>query len=201
MESAVCSRKRQDLRPAGAAAASSLEDGFCSRQLPKPQIGDGRIPAEEIPVQSSQPVSFVAWYGAVVSTLGFSLALYVALRDRSRLRISVQANVRFMGQAIFDPEERYLVVTVANRGRRTVTVEAVSFSTKSGDILLGDSVREGPKEVAEGKAVTYIAEQARIPLASLKRVAARDTTGRVWKRRVPRNIRRAAASSPPAEPG
>jgi cold shock CspA family protein len=139
------------------------------------------------------PVPAVAWYGAVVSTLGVALALYVALRDRPRLKISIQANMRAFGATSYDPNKLYVVVSVANTGRRTVTVGLVGFTQRprgSGDIFLHDSTREGPKEISEGKSVTYSANQEGLPIAKLHHVIVRDQAGRVWKRRVPRALRR-----------
>jgi hypothetical protein len=144
----------------------------------------------------STPV--VAWYAAVVSTLGFFLALYVALRDRPRLRISVQPNMRRFGSPVYDEDKFYVVVTVANIGRRPLTVGLVGFTQrrKGGDIILTDSTREGAKDIPEGKSATYLAEQAALPLTNLKHVLVRDNAGRIWKRRVPKNVR--YADSAPA---
>lgn len=141
-------------------------------------------------MQSSQPVTFLAWYGAILSTLGFALALYVALRDRSRLKITIQANMRSYGGTGYDPAKRYVTVTVANLGRRTVTVAAVGFSTAKGggDILLTGSV-QGTSDVSEGKAVTFLAEQEGFPFSEVRRVIVRDAAGRVWSQRVPRTFR------------
>lgn len=138
------------------------------------------------------PTSIVAWYGAIVSTLGFFLALYVALRDRPRLKIGVQPNMKSYGETGYRTDKLYVVVTVSNSGRRPVTVTGVGFSQRrrAGDILLSDSLREGPREITEGKSTSYLAEQEGLPLSNLDRVVVRDATGRVWKRRVPKSILR-----------
>lgn len=141
-------------------------------------------------IQSASPsptVSVVAWYGAVVSTLGFGLALYVALRDRPRLRISVQANMK-----TFDDPTKFVVVTVANRGRRPVTLSAVWLTPRaksSGEFLLGESAQ--PREVGEGKSVSYLANQEHLKREVPYRVGIRDQAGRVWRRRIPRAVRQA----------
>lgn len=148
-------------------------------------------------MQSTPSVSVVAWYAAVVSTMGFLLALYVALRDRPRLRIFVQPNMLSLGNPLYDENKLYVVVTVANVGRRPLTISLVGFTQrgKRGDIILTDSTREAPKEVLEGKSAAYRAEQALLPLGHLKRVIVRDSAGRLWKRRVPRRVRLASRTA------
>ena len=143
------------------------------------------------------PIPVVAWYAAVVSTLGFLLALYVALRDRPRLRIWVQTNMRALGLPAYDEKKSYVLVGVANIGRRPLTIELVGFTQrgKGGDIILTASTREGAKDLPEGKSATYLAEQAAIPLTNLKYVLVRDNAGRIWKRRVPKRVRYASSVS------
>lgn len=139
------------------------------------------------------PATAAAWYGAVVSTLGFSLALYVALRDRARVRITVKANMVAFGNAIdpSSPDERYVVVTVANPGRRAVTVGAVWFTASGKDsFMLTEAVRNGPIEITEGKSYAYKVVQSGLPMERLRSVSVQDQVGRVWRRRVPRSVRK-----------
>jgi hypothetical protein len=85
-----------------------------------------------------------------------------------------------------DPEKRFITVTVANVGRRTITIGHVGFTQRgrdSGDLLLGESLR-GPREIAEGKSTVYVADQEGFTLANLARVVVQDQAGRVWKRRL-----------------
>lgn len=140
----------------------------------------------------SLPLPAVSWYAAIVSTLGLALSLYVTLRDRPRLKISIRANMRSFGATPYDPNKLYVVVAVANLGRRPITVGLVGFTQKprgSEEILLSDCTREGAQEIGEGKSATYLAEQEGLPLAKLRHVVVTDQTGRVWKQRVPRALR------------
>jgi hypothetical protein len=136
----------------------------------------------------------VAWYGAVMSTLSFALALYVALRDRARLGITLQANMLTNEeQTEYSHDKPYVMVTVRNKGRRLVTISSVAFTTRGREgknILLTNSVR--PREIAEGKSESYLAlQEALPPLLKLKKVIVQDQAGRCWKRRVPRTVRMA----------
>jgi hypothetical protein len=91
---------------------------------------------------------------------------------------------------------RFIAVTVANVGRRTVTVSKVFFTQKGGEpaFLLSDSMREGPKELAEGKAATFLANQEDFPFATVARVVVFDLADRRWSERVPPRIRRMTCS-------
>jgi hypothetical protein len=103
--------------------------------------------------------------------------------------------MKTFGDTPYDPEKNYVVVTVANVGRRAVTVTTVGFAQKSkgaGDIVLSDSMQ--PREVAEGKAVHYLAEQDHLPLGNLSRVLVRDQAGRLWTHRVPASVRRSTVT-------
>jgi hypothetical protein len=105
--------------------------------------------------------------------------------------------MRRFGSPVYDEDKLYVVVTVANIGRRPLTIGLVGFTQrgKGGDIVLTDSTREGAKDVPEGKSATYLAEQAGLPLANLKHVLVRDNAGRIWKRRVPKKARYASSVS------
>ena len=90
-------------------------------------------------------------------------------------------------------------MSVANIGRRPLTIDKVAFTEKrKGDYLfLTDRALEGPRDLAEGKSTPYIVEQRLVPLANLDRVIVIDNAGRIWKRRVPGKVLRSAVPSPP----
>ena len=141
---------------------------------------------------SDNITSIAAWYGATLSSLGFSLALYVALRDRARPRISVQKDMILVSGDVYEKDGPFLVVTVANRGRRPLTVALVGFTLrrKKGQLILPEALTKGPREIREGKSDSFMAYQEAIPLRDLDKVVVRDSTGRTWKKRIPRDIRR-----------
>ncbi len=156
----------------------------------------------QVPAGSPTVVeTFAAWYGAIVSTFALTISLYVALRDRPRLRISVHSNmgVRPNADERFSPNRAYAIVEIANTGRRTVTLATVWFSQKpgvDGDLALDDSARVGSREIPEGKSTKYVLEQTHFPGMYLHRVFVRDETGRIWTRRVPDKVRQAYQAAP-----
>ena len=79
----------------------------------------------------------------------------------------------------YDPTKTYINITVSNRGRRPITVSTIGLvAADNTKWLVWDSKRQGPREVAEGKAVDYLAADEGI---ALKRIIAYDQTGRQWK--------------------
>lgn len=137
--------------------------------------------------------SAVAWYGAIVATASVAVSAYNILRDRASLLITVTPNMRFI-----NPDEPYesgtfMLVKVVNRGRRPITVTHVWFEggRKAEKLLLADSVKHGVQELTEGKCVDYPCKQADIEVQSFKRVCVSDSTGRVHRRRIPGDVRRA----------
>ena len=129
--------------------------------------------------------SVVAWYGAVVATIGLLTSLYVALRDRPRIRIKTRADYVIHGAAgPYDPTKTYIMVTVSNAGRRPVTITHVyltHYKIKQHS-LLTDALVRGPTEITEGKAASFLVEQDALDLADIKAVNVIDATGREWKR-------------------
>jgi hypothetical protein len=130
----------------------------------------------------------VAWYAAVVSTLGLALSLYLALRDRARVVIDARPNYQVLGDPYpYDPNKLYVCITVANRGRRPLTVSVVGLlPRRRGDnaAIVNGSLHHGPCELAEGKSVNFLAAQDEIDLENVRAVVVRDQTGRLWKQKV-----------------
>jgi hypothetical protein len=134
----------------------------------------------------------VAWYGAIVGTGSLAVSALNAWRDRPRVRVTADAGYRIQGgeERGYSPDKLYISVTVANRGRRPVTIEKVWFDTsepgRGPHILLHDSLLSGSRELAEGKATTYLADQALVDLRQLTRVTVSDQTGRTWSGKPPK---------------
>lgn len=128
--------------------------------------------------------SAVAWYGAITGTLSLILGSYVAFRDRVRLKVWASDNYRVHGGAgPYDPAKDYVMVSVANAGRRPITITHVYFRYhgKKESALLTDSMLRGAKELKEGQSTIFLAEEQGLDIASIKAVYVADATGREWK--------------------
>lgn len=125
----------------------------------------------------------VAWYAAIVATLSLGVSLFVALRDRPRITVVGRPGYKVTSPAGgYNPNKLYIMVNVANRGRRPVTVEKAFLQMKSKPhAILTDSLLRGPQELREGRSVTFLVEQEGIDFANVKAVVAIDQTGRHWK--------------------
>ena len=90
--------------------------------------------------------------------------------------------------AVYDSNKTYLVITVANSGRRPVTISRVWLSKNSEDtpaLLLTDSFG-GERELQEGKSTTYLGVEENIEagIAAWKYVCVEDGVGIVHRRRL-----------------
>jgi hypothetical protein len=124
----------------------------------------------------------VAWYGAIVGTGSLGVSGLNAWRDRARIVVTARPGYRVKNAPGYSPDKLYVAVTVANRGRRPVTISHVwvekADSTKQ-KILLDDSIH-GPREITEGKAAQYLMDQTGLDRTTIKRVYAGDMAGRQW---------------------
>lgn len=128
----------------------------------------------------------VAWYGAVIATLSLAVSLYVAWRDRSRIHVTYADGYRLLNSPIYDPKKDHIVLTVANRGRRPVTIGTAGFRVAGGPgrhVVLNDSLSRGQCELGEGKAVDYAITQDLLDPAQIIYPWAKDAVGRIYRGR------------------
>ena len=133
----------------------------------------------------------VAWYGAIVATCSLVISTLNAWRDRARLSVRVQRNMVALTGSPTDSEQTYLLVTVANRGRRPVTIDKVWFeqeAEQSPKWLVKDSLTQGPREVTEGKSVTYMAENGQFDLSIARWVCIGLATGQTIRSELTRAL-------------
>jgi hypothetical protein len=85
----------------------------------------------------------VAWYAAIVSTVGLAISLYTVWKDRPRIAATITPNVRLANMPPpYDPNKKYISVTVRNRGRRPTKIATVYLKLyrTRGYFLLSDSL-------------------------------------------------------------
>jgi len=94
-----------------------------------------------------------------------------------------------------DPGEEgktFLMVDVANIGRRPTTITHVGFrqiGKESADILVADSVTKRPREVGEGKSTSFLVDQSQIVFEKLKDVIVFNAAGKTYFRKVSKALR------------
>jgi len=124
-------------------------------------------------------------YGALVASLVAVVQFLGYRRDRHNIVVRVRG-----GYAVHPPNpeytaKSYICVTVANRGRRVVTITTAGLmgpkGRSSSAFLAADSIQKGPREISEGKAETYLLVEDDIGFTPDKYVAfAFDATGRMY---------------------
>jgi len=131
----------------------------------------------------------VAWYAAIVATAALAVQTVNLWRDRPRIRVSANLGQRVTPGGPYQPDTDYIVITVANSGRRPRTIEKVGFTQrlpgKSQPIIaLGDSALWGPRELAEGRSAMWLIVQDDVTADEIEEVWAYDQTGKKYSGKV-----------------
>jgi len=140
----------------------------------------------------------VAWYAAVVGTAGVTIAGYVAMRDRAKLRVVARLDAEVVGEWIVEPGsvsnlprgKRYIAIEVANLGRRTVHLKGPSLTLKgSKDRLMLPGEWLPKASVGEGESARMLWDPEKLTpqhLKSIDGVVVHDAADRRWKGKIKR---------------
>jgi hypothetical protein len=129
--------------------------------------------------------SVVALYGAILATLTGIVQVINFFRDRRKVKISVQQNMEIVfaasGQAMAD--EPFTVVTVANAGRRPITIVNVGgYRLYPGKgFVIQQCNPPLPRELTEGKHLTALVDETEIDLSELESWEAYDAVGHTYR--------------------
>lgn len=130
----------------------------------------------------------VAWYGAIVATTSAILGAISVFRDRAKIRVSATPDMKIV-QSVGDysKDSSYILIEVANVGRRTVHLRELPYLTLKGEKRTSLIVK-GPWQpssiLAEGESATMLGRQQDVDLSQIRRVIVTDATGRRWKGKV-----------------
>lgn len=131
--------------------------------------------------------SIVAWYAAIVSTAAAGLSAFQIYWDRAIVKIKVLPNRGMVSDTSDTDGKTFVMIEVANSGRRPVTISHVSFEQKTGapsHLLLWGEMNRGPRELTEGKSTSYFTDQTGIDWVNIKRVVVSDATGKQYYKKV-----------------
>ncbi len=153
----------------------------------------------------------VAWYAAIVATFSVLVAAasgvvaaYSLLRDRAKLRVELKPNMKvFPAEPEYDKNKVYIMVRVVNAGRRPATVTHVWLEPRqkgAASMVFADCVKRGSQELTEGKSATYLAEQDAVDLQMFRYFCVCDSTGRTYRKRITRRVRKAVESGGAEQP-
>jgi hypothetical protein len=127
----------------------------------------------------------VAWYAAVVSTIGCLLSLFVALRHRAHLVVELHRDMRIYNLPPYDPTKLYLDVTLRNRGRRPVKISTiiVILYDRKGSGYLNDSLLQLRNRVLteEDPRTNFFVDQSLLNPNSVYCVIVTTENGRTYR--------------------
>jgi hypothetical protein len=128
--------------------------------------------------------SAVAFYGAIVATATGIVQIINFRRDRPRVKITVTSNADFHVHSE-EGDDPYTTVTVANAGRRPVTITGVScrkLYPKKGYVVC--NCNPLPQELTEGKQLTAYVDEMQFDVCELEGWEVYDAVGHTYRRPV-----------------
>jgi hypothetical protein len=128
--------------------------------------------------------------GLMLGTAGSVLGVMNYLRDRAKVRVTLQWDMSVTDNPAYDSSKKWGVVTITNTGRRPVYVSHVALRLPKGSkrrvLLLRESV-SGEKLGEGDRPKLYVSDQSNLGgyTKRWRKVYAEvtDSTGRVWRSR------------------
>ena len=132
--------------------------------------------------------SVVAWYGAIVATIGMLITLINLLRDRAKIKIECRRDMQIAGRTgPYSPDKIYFNVTVINKGRRPVNITKAAIRNLGSNkkfLLFTDSFLLNRNRVLteDNPTTEFFVEQDIAMLDSSLYVYVYDATGREYRK-------------------
>lgn len=135
----------------------------------------------------------VAWWGAVLGTIGTVLHVCKFLRDRPRVRVTVQKDITLLPNPLTDsPNEKILLITASNIGNQPVHLSKAWISQRRSkeSLLLAGPMNFSTQILEPGKSRDFPCIQSQCNLTDLKKAYVADAVGRTFKCKIPRSWRK-----------
>ena len=125
--------------------------------------------------------SAVAIYAAIVSTITGSVQLWHFFRDRARIKLTVRRNMDIVGGPVHRKD--LTLVTVANCGRRPVTITTVGGYRlfPQNPFVIPECIPQLPHELTEGKSLMAIIPPCDLDFSRVSHWEASDAVGRPYR--------------------
>ena len=127
----------------------------------------------------------VAWYGAIVATIGLIVATLTYFRDRAKITIKCSSNYIYDSPS-YKEGVLYFNITIINKGRRPIRMEnaGVKIIGQKGTYLLADSFANHRNAVLteENPRTEYFVEQSKIDISKILYVVVYDGFGNGYKK-------------------
>ncbi|MBN2590553.1 MAG: hypothetical protein JXA96_11885 [Sedimentisphaerales bacterium] len=135
----------------------------------------------------------VAWWGAILGTIGTFLHVWKFLRDRPRVKVTLQKDMTLLPKTLTDdPNEKILIITASNIGNQPVHLSKAYFSQRQSKefLILAGPINFSTKILESGQRRDFPAIQSKCNLTNLKKAYVEDAVGRKFKCRIPRSWRK-----------
>lgn len=125
--------------------------------------------------------NLLALYGAVVATTTGVIQIANFIRDRARVKVSVQHDMEMVGDPRYEGIT-FTILTAVNIGRRPVTIKSMGayYLHPAKAFVVGDTRPVLPCELTEGKQVMALVDQSDLDLTKIEEWQAWDTAGRTF---------------------
>jgi hypothetical protein len=134
--------------------------------------------------------TFVAWWGAILGTVGTGLSIWNFWRDRPRIKVSVAKDIMLSENYLTDnPEEKFILITAANVGRHPVHLYKAYFTQRTATeaLILTGPRNFGTEILNPGLKRDFPAIQSKLDLSNLKEAYVVDAIERKFKCKIPRS--------------
>lgn len=143
--------------------------------------------------------TIVAWWGAVLGTVGTAIHVWNFWRDRPRVKVSVKTDMRLTTPNPFsvDPNEDFIVITASNMGKHPVYLSKawVTLRTSPKSFLLGGPTNFKTEKLEPGLSRDFIGKESGIDVGNLKEAWVCDAVNHTFKCKIPRNRRKTKSAA------
>ena len=137
--------------------------------------------------------TLVAWWGAILGTVGTGLSIWNFWRDRPRIKVSVGKDFVYSGNDMTDyPKGKCILIIAANVGRHPVHLYKAYFTLRSStkSLLLTGPSNLCTEILNPGLVRNFPITQSKCDLADLRQAYVVDAVERKFKCKVPRSWRK-----------
>jgi hypothetical protein len=135
----------------------------------------------------------VAWWGAALGTIGTFLHVWKFLRDRPRVRVTVQKDMTLSPNRLTNnPKEKFVIITAANMGNQPVHLSKayITLRRSKQSLILAGPTNFSTASLEPGLTRDFVGIQSQCNLIDSKKAYVVDAVGRKFKRRIPRSWRK-----------
>ena len=132
-------------------------------------------------IQLTITASEVAWYAAIVATVGAAIQIAAYFRDRARLEVTFQREMQYLNDPLHPPDTVFTIITITNVGRRPVTVRNIGLQKRGRKgAILTDVQPMLPHELTEGKFAVATLDETGLDMEEVAYFAAWYSAGRMY---------------------